>query len=185
MLQPPTNLTSPLPDTICRSIWLFQLQMVILLSVTSDHSSCLPRPPMPNPPFLAFSATPKLQISLSWDWHRKPPAPCWRNYLCITLNPPINKRYFSQSAPEIPGLRRKRFIFIFSCAGRDWGLLWSLVFMMGGNQNNILEERVKYDHMLQSTAYTKTDIAFLKDRVLKETKNTIRPICIYFFAEGQ
>lgn len=43
-------------------------------------------------------------------------------------------------------------------------------FHDGGNQNNILEERVKDDHMFQSTAHTKTDITFLKGQVLKENK---------------
>lgn len=58
-------------------------------------------------------------------------------------------------------------------------------FHDGGNQNNKPEERVKDDRMFQSTAYTKTHITLLKDRVLKENTNTIRLILIYFFAEGQ
>lgn len=116
--RPQTNLMAPHFNTIWGSVQLFQLHMLILLGVTHDPSSrrlffFFSPLLIPNPPFLALSATPKLQISPSWDWHRKPPAPCWRNYLCITLNLSINKRFFSPSVPKIPVLQRKWFILSF------------------------------------------------------------------------
>lgn len=107
--------------TIRGSVQLFYRHMLILLCVTHDRLSLSSQP---NPPFLALSATPKLQISPSWDWHCKPPAPCWRNYLCITLNLSINKRFCSQSVPKIPELQRKLFILRFVLFSSHINICW-------------------------------------------------------------
>ena len=160
--------------------------MVILFSVTHHHGSdlffsqCQSRHFWPSVPHLNSKSAP------AGIGTAEPPTPCWRNYLCLTPNLSINKRWRLQSIPEILQLWRKavypRFFFFvsFYMLGGMLGLCWYLGFTSGWeNKRNVPADCVKGYRLFQGASHTKTDIKFCRYWVPKIKCRNISTFSIF------